>query len=121
MASVLSHPSPWCFWRRQDALPMCVVTGQHMVKEDWCICPRSRMPALMSHYESYLQYEQVRGSFHRQTKLFRSAFLCCLCLSFSLVPFEPPPKSCEIYHLSRNQDTAVPPQQEHQRRNYAVD
>lgn len=90
MASVLSHPSPWCFWRRQDALPMCVVTGQHMVKEDWCICPRSRMPALMSHYESYLQYEQVRGSFHRQTKLFRSAFLCCLCLSFSLVPFEPP-------------------------------
>lgn len=39
---------------------MCVVTGQHMVEDDWCICPRSRMPALMSHYESYLQYEQVR-------------------------------------------------------------
>ena len=38
---------------------MCVVTGQHMVKEDWCLCPRSRMPALMSHYESYLQHEQV--------------------------------------------------------------
>lgn len=43
----------------KDALPMCVVTGQHMVKEDWCLCPRSRMPALMSHYESYLQHEQV--------------------------------------------------------------
>lgn len=46
----------------QDALPMCVVTGRHMVKEDWCICPRSRMPALLSHYESYLQYEQVGGA-----------------------------------------------------------
>ena len=43
----------------KDAIPMCVVTGQHMVKEDWCLCPRSRMPALMSHYESYLQHEQV--------------------------------------------------------------
>ncbi|CAM9337531.1 unnamed protein product, partial [Sphacelaria rigidula] len=42
----------------KDAIPMCVVTGRHMVKEDWCICPRSRMPALLSHYESYLQYEQ---------------------------------------------------------------
>lgn len=38
---------------------MCIVTGRHMVKEDWCTCPRSRMPALLSHYENYLQYEQV--------------------------------------------------------------
>lgn len=49
---------------------MCVVTGQHMVKEDWCICPRSRMPALMSHYESYLQYEQVGGRCHRKANPF---------------------------------------------------
>eukprot|EP00903_Cladosiphon_okamuranus_P008272 g7961.t1 len=46
----------------KDALPMCVVTGQHMVKEDWCICPRSKMPALMSHYEDYLQYEQANAA-----------------------------------------------------------
>ena len=39
---------------------MCVVTGRHMVKEDWCICPRSRMPTLLSHYDSYLQFEQVQ-------------------------------------------------------------
>lgn len=51
---------------------MCVVTGQHMVKEDWCICPRSRMPALMSHYESYLQYEQVGGKISS-----RSEAACC--------------------------------------------
>lgn len=43
---------------------MCVVTGQHMVKEDWCLCPRSRMPALLSHYESHLQYEQVGTHTH---------------------------------------------------------
>ncbi|CAM9896506.1 unnamed protein product, partial [Hapterophycus canaliculatus] len=42
----------------KDALPMCVVTGQHMMREDWCLCPRSRMPALLSHYEVYLQHEQ---------------------------------------------------------------
>lgn len=48
---------------------MCIVTGQHMVKEDWCLCPRSRMPALLSHYESYLQHEQVEtvGSTHAHT------------------------------------------------------
>ncbi|CAM9696622.1 unnamed protein product [Ectocarpus sp. 12 AP-2014] len=46
----------------KDALPMCVITGQHMVKEDWCLCPRSRMPALLSHYESHLQYEQANNS-----------------------------------------------------------
>ncbi|CAN0246913.1 unnamed protein product [Ectocarpus sp. 12 AP-2014] len=45
----------------KDALPMCVITGQHMVKEDWCLCPRSRMPALLSHYESHLQYEQANN------------------------------------------------------------
>lgn len=38
---------------------MCIVSGRHMIKDDWCICPRSRMPALLSQYLSYLEYEQV--------------------------------------------------------------
>jgi WD repeat-containing protein 19 len=31
----------------KDALPMCVVTGRHMERGDWCVCPVSRMPALL--------------------------------------------------------------------------
>jgi WD repeat-containing protein 19 len=30
----------------KDQLPMCVVTGQHMVISDWCFCPNSKFPAL---------------------------------------------------------------------------
>ncbi len=66
--------------RWQDAIPMCVVTGQHMVKEDWCICPRSRMPALLSHYESYLQYEQVGWRNHNHFRRKRNTIwwgTCC--------------------------------------------
>merc|ERR1712070_176392 len=29
----------------RDAIPMCVVTGQHMIIDDWCICPNSKYPA----------------------------------------------------------------------------
>ncbi len=40
----------------KDALPMCVVTGRHMVLDDWCFCPVSRFPALHSEYVRYIQY-----------------------------------------------------------------
>jgi len=39
----------------RDALPMCVVTGRHMVAHDWCFCPVSRFPALYSEYVKYIQ------------------------------------------------------------------
>lgn len=42
----------------QDEIPMCVVTGWHMEKDDWCICPNSRMPALFSEYQKYIAAEQ---------------------------------------------------------------
>lgn len=61
---------------------MCVVTGQHMVKEDWCLCPRSRMPALLSQYESYLEHEQVICGTHARTRV-----SCWLCLSLWFVVF----------------------------------
>ena len=41
----------------KDALPMCVVTGRHMVLADWCFCPVSKMPALYSEYVRYIEGE----------------------------------------------------------------
>ena len=41
----------------RDALPMCVVTGRHMVLDDWCFCPVSRCPALHSAYKKYVEDE----------------------------------------------------------------
>ena len=31
-------------------IPMCIVSGKHMVLDDWTICPGSGMPALLSEY-----------------------------------------------------------------------
>lgn len=39
----------------KDPLPMCVVSGQHIVASDFCLCPRSGMPARYSEYVAYLQ------------------------------------------------------------------
>merc|ERR1711988_1607974 len=41
----------------KDAIPMCIVSGRHMEAEDWCICPNSNMPALLSQYVEYLEAE----------------------------------------------------------------
>ena len=38
-----------------NVIPFCIVTGQHMVLNDWCICPNSQMPALYSKYVKYLE------------------------------------------------------------------
>ena len=34
---------------------MCVVTGRHMVLDDWCFCPVSKCPALYSEYVKYIE------------------------------------------------------------------
>ena len=41
----------------RDALPMCIITGRHMVKDDWCFCPNSQFPALYSEYVQYIESE----------------------------------------------------------------
>lgn len=41
----------------RDALPMCVVTGRHMVLDDWCFCPVSGAPALYSEYVRYINFQ----------------------------------------------------------------
>ena len=39
----------------RDALPMCVVSGRHMILDDWCFCPNSKSPALYSEYIKYIE------------------------------------------------------------------
>ena len=42
----------------KNDIPFCVVTGRHMVKEDWCVCPVSKLPALYSKYVEYLNAQK---------------------------------------------------------------
>jgi WD repeat-containing protein 19 len=46
----------------KDPLPMCVVTGQHVTSDDLCLCPRSGMPALFSHYLRHIDAELSAAS-----------------------------------------------------------
>ena len=48
----------------KDSIPMCICTGRHMVRDDWCFCPISGMPALLSEYVDYIKEEcgNVEGS-----------------------------------------------------------
>eukprot|EP00948_MAST-09A_sp_MAST-9A-sp1_P002723 g2723.t1 len=39
----------------KNTIPYCIVTGQHMRADDWCMCPISNMPALYSHYVRYIE------------------------------------------------------------------
>jgi WD repeat-containing protein 19 len=48
-ASQLSCPTT------RDSLPMCIITGKHLVLQDWCFCPNSKLPALHSEYIRYIQ------------------------------------------------------------------
>ena len=41
----------------KDALPMCAVTGKHMILSDWCLCPNSKFPVLYSEYLKYVRRE----------------------------------------------------------------
>ncbi len=35
----------------KNNIPFCIASGRHMTLDDWCICPRSKMPALLSEYK----------------------------------------------------------------------
>ena len=43
----------------KDSLPMCAVTGKHMVLSDWCLCPVSKFPVLYSEYLRYVRDEMA--------------------------------------------------------------
>jgi len=37
-----------------NPIPMCIVTGKHMVLDDWSTCPACRFPALYTDFRTYL-------------------------------------------------------------------
>jgi tetratricopeptide (TPR) repeat protein len=44
-----------------DQLPMCIISGKHMVLDDWCFCPNSKFPALYSEYVRYIRESTKRN------------------------------------------------------------
>ena len=69
----------------RDALPMCVVTGRHMVLDDWCFCPVSKCPALYSEYVKFIEVHAcvcvwVYGCLSFSLILSTYIFIHCLCL-----------------------------------------
>jgi len=43
----------------RDQIPMCIITGRHMVLDDWCFCPISKFPAQFSAYKKYIEDERA--------------------------------------------------------------
>ena len=41
----------------RDAIPMCIITGRHMLLDDWCFCPNSKYPATLSAYKRFISGE----------------------------------------------------------------
>ena len=41
----------------RDAIPMCIITGRHMLLDDWCFCPNSKYPATLSAYKRLISGE----------------------------------------------------------------
>lgn len=44
----------------KENLPYCIVTGRHMVKEDWCNCPNCSFPALCTEFKSLLEGDETK-------------------------------------------------------------
>ncbi|NWU98866.1 WDR19 protein, partial [Upupa epops] len=43
----------------KNNLPYCIVTGRHMVQDDWTVCPHCDFPALYSEFKNLLQTETL--------------------------------------------------------------
>ena len=41
---------------------MCVITGKHMLLDDWCFCPNSKAPALYSEYVRYINTSNISAT-----------------------------------------------------------
>nr|KAJ3420801.1 WD repeat-containing protein 19 [Polyrhizophydium stewartii] len=39
----------------KNHLPYCIATGQHMVLQDWCVCPTCEFPAIAPHFKNLLE------------------------------------------------------------------
>jgi WD repeat-containing protein 19 len=52
----------------RDALPMCAVSGRHMVLDDWCFCPVSKSPVLFSEYIRYIEADLLMAKEKAESK-----------------------------------------------------
>ncbi|CAH2300032.1 WD repeat-containing 19 isoform X1 [Pelobates cultripes] len=62
-----TSPCPFCGFQLPECellcpgcknnLPYCIVTGRHMVKEDWCACPHCDFSAIYTEYKMLLDSE----------------------------------------------------------------
>lgn len=43
----------------KNSIPFCIASGQHMTLEDWCVCPSSGMPALLTEYRKILTEDDM--------------------------------------------------------------
>ena len=43
----------------KNNLPYCIITGRHMVKDDWANCPNCSFPAICSEFKSLLEGEDT--------------------------------------------------------------
>ena len=39
----------------RDPLPMCIISGHHVERDDFCLCPNSGMPAIYSLYQAHIE------------------------------------------------------------------
>lgn len=63
-------PCPFCSYQvpqtRLDCpeckqnLPYCIVTGRHMIKDDWCNCPNCSFPAICSEFKKLLDSDETK-------------------------------------------------------------
>jgi WD repeat-containing protein 19 len=59
-----SHPLPLTSLdcpQCKNTLHYCIVTGQHMVKDNWTECPHCKFPALLTEFQSLLESEKGDG------------------------------------------------------------
>nr|XP_054756020.1 WD repeat-containing protein 19-like isoform X1 [Lytechinus pictus] len=43
----------------KNTIPYCLITGRHMVRDDWSVCPKCDFPALHSELISFLESEDI--------------------------------------------------------------
>ena len=59
----------------KDALPMCIITGMHMILSDWCFCPNTKFPAIYSAYLKYIEYEEAHSEDDTEGRVARDPIL----------------------------------------------
>ena len=59
----------------KDSIPMCIITGMHMILSDWCFCPNSKFPAIYSAYLKYIEYEEAHSEDDTEGRVARDPIL----------------------------------------------